>query len=506
MNINKGFKSLFPMIALVTNTAAFANVKADSKAVSSADESRPNIILMMADDLGYGDTGFTGHKVVQTPNLDQIAKDGAIMTNFHAGGPVCSPTRGTYLTGRHYFRYGIFSANIGHLPKQEITIAEVLKEKGYTTGHFGKWHLGTLSKTESSKGEKRKPAENYSPASWHGYDQSFVVESSIATWVDPNPDKKQSKKNKGKNPFYQNGVAVDMDDASFKGGAGRIVMDRALPFIEAAVAKKQPFFTVIWFNAPHAPVHASPEHHKFYTDKGVKDGVAHYYGSITEMDEQIGRLRSELERLGVADNTLITFTSDNGPEGKVSAAETDKVKKGKDRYAGITDGLRGRKRSLYEGGVRVPTVIMWPGKIKPNTIMPQQGSTLDYLPTVADLVNYQMPDDRPIDGVSLLPLLSGQNTDFKRSKPIPFRHRNSATLIDGDFKLVLSIGKKSTKEELYNMTNDRAETTDIIAQHPERASAMIKQLEEFLASAEKSHSGADYNDPSYKPVDNWPTK
>lgn len=496
IKITKKLTGLVALMALCSATSAIA------------DESRPNIILMMADDLGYGDTGFTGNKVIETPNLDQIANEGAVMTNFHAGGPVCSPTRGTFVTGRHYFRYGIFSANIGHLPKQEITIAEVLKDKGYTTGHFGKWHLGTLSKTDSSKGDKRKPAENYSPASWHGYDESFVVESSIATWTDPNATPKKKKKKKGGgggNPFYVNGVPVNMDDPAYKGGAGRIVMDKALPFIEGAVAKKQPFFTVIWFNAPHAPVHASPELHKYYTDKGVKDGVAHYYGSITEMDEQIGRLRKELKRLGVADNTLITFTSDNGPEGKKSSAEVDKVKKGKDRYAGITDGLRGRKRSLYEGGVRVPTVIAWPGKIKPGSVMAQPTSTLDYLPTLVDLVGYKMPDNRPIDGVSILPLLNGSEPDFKRPEPIPFRHRKTATLIDGDFKLVMSMGKKA-KSELYNMADDRGETTDIINKHPERASAMKKKLKAFLISAEKSHTGADYNDSSYKPVDAWPTK
>ena len=494
IKIIKEITGLAIIMALLSTTAV------------AAGESRPNIILMMADDLGYGDTGFTGNKVVQTPHLDQIAKEGAIMTNFHAGGPVCSPTRGTFVTGRHYFRYGIFSANIGHLPKQEITIAEVLKDKGYTTGHFGKWHLGTLSKTASSKGAKRKPKENYSPAAWHGYDESFVVESSIATWIDPNASAhKKKKKQGGGNPFYENGVAVNMDDPSLKGGAGRIVMDKALPFIEAAVAKKQPFFTVIWFNAPHAPVHASPEHHKYYTDKGVKEGVAHYYGSITEMDEQVGRLRKELERLGVADNTLITFTSDNGPEGKVSSAETDKVKKGKDRYAGVTDGLRGRKRSLFEGGVRVPTVAIWPGKIKPGTIMNQASTTLDYLPTVVDLVNYKMPDNRPIDGISILPLLNGTDNNFKRSKPIPFRHRKTATLIDGDFKLVMSMGKKA-KAELYNMVDDRGETTDIITKHPERASAMKKRLVAFLSSAQNSHSGGDYNDPTFKAVDAWPAK
>jgi arylsulfatase A-like enzyme len=494
------FKQLAALIPLLASPAIIA-ADTSQKAVM-ADTSRPNIILMMADDLGYGDTGFNGNKVIETPNLDAMAKEGAIMTNFHAGGPVCSPTRGTFLTGRHYYRYGIFGANVGHLPKQEITIAEVLKDKGYTTAHFGKWHVGTLSKTASAKGPGRNPEVNYSPASWHGYDQSFVVESSIATWVDPAESKKPAKKSK--NPFFENGEELDMNNVSLKGGAGRVVMDRVLPFIEGAVAKKQPFFTVIWFNAPHAPIQASPEDHKHYTDKGVKDGVAHYYGCITEMDKQIGRLRAELKRLGVADNTLITFTSDNGPEAKASSAETDKVKKGKERYAGVTDGLRGRKRSLFEGGVRVPTLALWPGKIKPGTIMAQPGSTLDYLPTMVELVNYKMPDNRPIDGVSLLSLFNGTDMNFKRSQPIPFRHRKSSTLIDGDFKLVISVGKGAGKDELYNMTADRSETTNVISQYPERAKDMRKRLDAFIESAENSHSGGDYNDPSFKSVGDWP--
>lgn len=470
--------------------------------VGAAAESRPNIILMMADDLGYGDTGFNGNAIIQTPHLDQMAKDGAIMTNFHAGGPVCSPTRGTFVTGRHYFRYGIFSANIGHLPKQEITIAEILKENGYTTGHFGKWHLGTLSKESSPKGDRRKPAENYSPAEWHGYDESFVVESSIATWTDPN----SSRKGESKNPFYKNGMAQDMNDPSLKGGAGRIVMDRVIPFIEGAVAKEQPFLAVVWFNAPHAPVVASPAHHKYYTDRGAAEGPAHFYGCITELDEQVGRLRAKLKALGVDGNTLITFTSDNGPEGKESSVEVSGLKGSKANYAGVTDGLRGRKRSLYEGGVRVPTLALWPGKIEAGTVLDQEASTLDYLPTIAELVDYEMPDDRPIDGVSLLSLFSGQAERFRRGKAIPFRHRNSATLIEGGYKLVTTVGQGADKDELYYLAADRGEANNVIGVYPERAKQMREKIESFLASAKVSHGGGDYEDGGFKPVDAWPEK
>lgn len=255
-------------------------------AACTADDSRPNIILLMADDLGYGDVGLNGNTIIQTPSLDQMAADGVVMTNFHAGGPVCSPTRGTVLTGRHYQRYGIYRANVGHLPREEVTIPEVLGEHGYVSGHFGKWHLGTLSKTMSAKGEKRNPAENYSPPAWHGYDASFVTESAVATW---NPTRGSRAID---NPFWENGIALDPDDPALQGGASRIVMDRALPFIRDAVNDGKPFFAVIWFHAPHEDVVAGPQYLAMYEGLGE---AAHYYGAVTEMDEQIGRLRAELD-------------------------------------------------------------------------------------------------------------------------------------------------------------------------------------------------------------------
>jgi len=447
-------------------------------------QTKPNIILMMADDLGYGDTGFTGNKIIKTPSLNQMAQEGAILTNFHSGGSVCSPTRGTFLTGRHHHRYGIFWANIGHLPKEEITLSEILKEQGYTTGHFGKWHLGTLSKSSSPKGTKRKPAQNYSPPAWHGYDTSFVTESATALW---DPAKGKRAKN---NPFWLNGVALDANDPSLQGGASRVVMDKALPFIEKSVNQQAPFFAVIWFHAPHMDVVAGPEYLARYKGHGE---AAHYYGVVTEMDEQIGRLRAELKRLGVDKNTLITFTSDNGPEGR----------KPKGRTAGVTDGLKGRKRDLFEGGVRVPTLALWPDKIQAGRVIDTSASTLDYLPTINDIIDYKMQDNRPIDGESLLPIFIDELSEFKRSKAIPFIAKNSASLIKDNFKLIVNKGNFE-QPILYYLKGDLSETTNVAAQHPQLVRSMTEEITAFIASAKASHQGEDYTHENFKPVDKWP--
>mgnify|MGYP005990757783 CR=1 FL=1 len=474
-------KNLFLLLTFACSLSTFA-------------EEKPNIILIMADDLGYGDTGFTGNKIIKTPSLDTMAQEGAVMTNFHAGGSVCSPTRGTFLTGRHHHRYGVFWANVGHLPKEEITLAEILKEQGYSTGHFGKWHLGTLSKDFSAKGDKRKPLENYSPPTWHGYDTSFVTESAIQLW-DPALGKRAVN-----NPFWQDGVALEPNDASLQGGASKVVMDRALPFIENSVKNKQPFFTVIWFHAPHQDVVAGPEYLARYKEYGE---AAHYYGVISEMDEQIGRLRDKLKYLGVDKNTLITFTSDNGPESANIRARNPGAE---GRLAGSTDNLKGRKRSLYEGGVRVPTLALWPEKIAAGSVINIPASTLDYLPTINEIVGYKMPDDRPIDGTSILPILQGIEINEKRNKAIPFIAKDKLSLLDGNYKLVTNtnaLANNLAELELYNLTLDRGETTNIAKNHPKRVNAMIEQLKQFILSAKASHNGDDYQ-VKFKSVDEWP--
>lgn len=441
--------------------------------VSAAD--KPNIILLMCDDLGYGDTGFNGHKIIKTPHLDAMAKSGALLRNFHAGAAVCSPTRGTCLTGRHHYRYGIWSANQGHMPAEEITLAKMLKAQGYTTGHFGKWHLGTLSREFSAKGARRKPAVHFAPPWERDYDRSFVTESAVSTW---NPAIGSRYKN---NPYWEDGVVAKENLA---GDDSRVLMDRAIPFIEGAAKDSKPFLAVIWFHAPHVPVVAGPEYLAMYEGHG---DAAHFYGCITALDEQVGRLRRRLRELGLEQNTLVFFCSDNGPEGKDSSGVT----------AGSTDGLRGRKRSKYEGGVRVPALAEWPGHIEAGSVVDAPLSTLDYFPTIRKLVGYSMPDSRPIDGSDIMPILLGKTTE---RKPIPFRVGTSASLIEGDYKLV--IRNFSGAAELYNLRNDRSETTSIADEDPKRVQRMIATLKSVEASTKDSHAGKDYGT-KYSAPDPW---
>ena len=310
-----------------------------------AENGRPNVILVMADDLGWGDVGFNGNTVIKTPNLDAMAKNGLRFERFYAQAPVCSPTRGSVLTGRHPYRYGIFSANVGHMRPKELTLAEALKANGYTTGHFGKWHVGTLTKTvpDANRGGP-KGAAHFAPPSAHGFDQNFSTESKVPTW-DPLVKPKVGARRTWWDPVKDPGNGVSYGTAYWSKGKrvtencsgddSRVIMDRAIPFIRTAVKRKKPFFTIIWFHAPHLPVVAGPKYTAMYPGKGKY--TQHYYGCITALDEQVGRLRAELRKLKVAQNTLVCFCSDNGPEGKAGKAP------------GTAAHLRGRKRDLFRG-------------------------------------------------------------------------------------------------------------------------------------------------------------
>ena len=285
-------------------------------AVLVAEEKPANVILMMSDDQGWGDAGYNGHKILKTPHLDAMVAAGLRFNRFYSSSPVCSPTRGSCLTGRHPNRYGILYANAGYLlPKEEITLAEVLSGRGYRTGHFGKWHLGDFEgKTRSAPSD-------------HGFDEWFSTARKVATL---HPDAAS---------YRHNGNKVE---GPLKGDDSKIIMDKAIPFIRSAVEQKKSFFAVIWFHTPHLPILAAEKHRKLYP--GRKDKEKHYWGALTAMDEQVGRLRETLRELDVARDTMLWFTSDNGPEGKKEGPGSP----------GTTGGLRGRKRSLFEGGVRVP--------------------------------------------------------------------------------------------------------------------------------------------------------
>ena len=450
---------------------------------------KPNIILVMCDDLGWGDVGFNGNKIIRTPHLDAMAKNSLRFERFYAAAPVCSPTRGSCITGRHPFRYGIYFANTGHMKTEELTLAELLKKHGYATGHFGKWHLGTLTKTETeaNRGGPRG-IKNFSPPQVNGFDVCFSTESKVPTWdpmLRPKNASRQwwdpSKENVSYGTAYWNEKGARISE-NLRGDDSRVIMDRAIPFIRLAAKKEQPFFAIVWFHAPHLPVVAGPEYTKLYAKHSKF--AQHYYGCITALDEQVGRLRKELRTLGIADNTLVTFCSDNGPEGNASAP-------------GSAGHFSGRKRSLLEGGIRVPGLVEWPAKIKSGvTAIP--AVTSDYLPTILELIGAEQTDKRPLDGISLVPLFKGQIKE--RGQPIGFQSAGQVALISDRYKIYGSGGRKKEQKltlpklKLFDLKKDPSEKNDLAAQHPDLIKKMTSTLKQWRKSCRHSDSGGDYKD------------
>ena len=470
--MNRATRRVPLLAALLLASSAFLHA-----AVPTA---KPNIILAMADDLGWGDLGFNGNRIIKTPHLDEMARAGLRFERFYSGAPVCSPTRGSCLTGRHPYRYGIWSANQGHLRKEEIGLAEALKTQGYTTGHFGKWHLGTLDPTRSGKGAGRDAARNYMTPGMQGTDEWFATEYGVRLW-DPFTDA-------AANPYYHNGKLAT---ENLEGDDSRVLMDRAIPFIRKAAAEKKPFLAVIWFHAPHEPVVAGPEFRKMYA--GRDEGEQHFYGVITALDVQMGRLRKELRDLGIADNTMLWFTSDNGPEG-------DTGDKGTQR--GSAGPFRGRKRSLWEGGIHVPGLLEWPALIKPGSVTSIPCSTLDYFPTTLDILGFKMTGQpEPGDGVSLVPLFEGKMKE--RPVPIPFetlggtgskssRDSPKMALVDNRYKLLTDMEGAGDKDLLFDLLADRGETKNLAAENADIVQSMKAKLAAFRASCQRSAAGKDY--------------
>ena len=313
----------------------------------------PNILLIMADDQGWGDTGYNGHPFVQTPNLDAMVANGAVFNRFYAAAPVCSPTRGSVLTGRNPNRINILDH--GHYMRpQEETIAEALKRAGYVTGHFGKWHVGSV--------QKESPV---CPGN-SGFDR----------WVS------------GPNFFDLDPYLSDNGTArQYQGESSAIIIDQAIEFLDKHLTGSQPVFSIVWFSSPHGPFQSFDKNSQEYAGKNR----AGYYEEITVMDRQIGRLRDYLREKNVHDNTLIWYCSDNG--GLVP------------RHT----GGRGSKGVLYEGGLRVPGIIEWPARLKPakNDFV---SSTSDIYPTLLEVAGLKPAHDHPLDGESLLPALEGKTT------------------------------------------------------------------------------------------------
>lgn len=274
---------------------------------------------------------------------------------------------------------------------------------------------------------------------------------------------------------------------NLEGDDSRVIMDRAVPFIQRAARDATPFFAIVWFHTPHLPVVAGPEHAAMYAD--YDSHTRNYYGCITAMDEQVGRLRKTLRDAGVAENSLVTFCSDNGPEGAARKAP------------GSTGPFRGRKRDLFEGGIRVPGLIEWPTKIAPGSVTEYPAVTSDYLPTILDILNVEMPDARPIDGLSLLPVFA--DPAMERSAPIGFEFAGKSALVGNRFKLVRYPAgarqgnnpqqRQSDGERvmLFDLQADPSEKVDVAAMHSQQVEQMASELDAWRTACEVSAAGGD---------------
>lgn len=410
------------------------------------DTARPNIILIMTDDQGWGQTGYYNHPVLKTPNLDAMAENGLRFDRFYAGAPVCSPTRATVLTGRTNDRCGVKTHGYA-LRLQEKTLPAALKEAGYATGHFGKWHLNGLK----GPGIPLLAEDDHNPGAF-GFDEWV----SVTNFFDRNPLMSR------KGVFEQ-----------FEGDSSSIIVNEALKFIESTTHSGKPFFTVIWDGSPHSPWDASEEDREAF--HALDRNSQHHYGEMVAFDRSVGVLRQGLRDLGVADNTLLWYCSDNGGLSKITP-ET-------------TGGLRGNKGSVWEGGLRVPCIIEWPAVIKPR-ITPYPAATMDIFPTLAEILALQETALlEPTDGSSLNALF---DQDLKsREKPIPFRFHERGALIDNDHKLVATDLGKGTFE-LYDLKADPKETRDISQDEPELFDRMKSLFLAWNASVERSVAGKDY--------------
>jgi arylsulfatase A len=344
-------------------------------ATSLSAASRPNVVFLLADDLGYRDIGCYGGPV-KTPVLDKLAAGGVRFTDFHSGAPGCSHSRASFLTGRHHYRAGVYSViserlHRMHLLESETTIAEVLEENGYGTAHFGKWHLGMPVHNR----------ENPTPSD-HGFDYWFGLVNG------------PGKSHKDPTNFIRNGERVGM----MKGYSCQIVVDEALTWLDEKRDADEPFFLNLWFNEPHAPIAAPDEIVSQYGD--LNDQAAIYSGTIDNTDRAIGRLVARLKKLGELDNTIIVYSSDNGSYRQERNGE-----------------LRGKKGSQFEGGHRVPGIFYWKGGIPGGRVEDEPAAAVDLLPTLCGLIGIDKPGGVHLDGSDLAPLLTRSDT-FERHQPL----------------------------------------------------------------------------------------
>ena len=434
-------------ILQITSSPAESAVPAPVRACS------PNIILCMTDDQGWGDVSYNGLKAIQTTNLDLMAAASLRFDRFYAGHPSCSPTRASVMTGRQPNRSGVFWPGMP-LRTQEMTIAQAVKTVGYRTGHFGKWHL---SGGKPGMG-RALPADDPLHPGHFGFDYWF----SVSNWFDTDWT------------FSRNGEPVKVP-----GDGSDAIVAEALKFIGKNASENAPFLVVIWFGSPHIPLKPTEEDLK-------ASGGSPYYGEILGVDRSMGSLRAGLRKLGIANNTMLWFNSDNGAW--MNPQEPP------DTY-GSNGALRGCKGQVWEGGIRVPGLIEWPDRIKTPAATSVPVVTSDIYPTIVELLDIKLPaQNLPLDGISLMPLIDGKMKE--RPKSIGFWAHGQSGLADGHAAWTANRYKlhklPGNTYELYDIAEDISEKNNIAAEHQETVERMKEELKEWQQSVMRSNRGEDY--------------
>ncbi|MBL8799783.1 MAG: sulfatase [Planctomycetia bacterium] len=452
---------------ILTSLLTILSIFSINKAECAEKPSVPNIVLILADDQGYGDLGCYGATAFKTPNLDRLAHEGMRFTSFYTGCPVCSGSRAALLTGRHYQRVGVppvmFPGNKNGIKTEEVTVAEVLKEKGYTTAIVGKWHLGHLPAFLPTK---------------HGFDSYFGIPYSNDMALDP-----ESAKFAG-NCVFRDGLTAETARTE-KPKGGKVPLMRGEEVIEypadqttltkryteeavkfIRTHKDKPFFLYLPHTMPHLPMASSPE---------FKGRTKTLFGDvIEELDWSVGEVLKAVADAGLDERTLVIFTTDNGTR------------------SGSSGPLRAQKASLYEGGYRVPCLMRWPGKIPAKRVCDEIAATIDVLPTLAKLVGGAVPTDRPIDGKDIRPLMFGEANAKTPHEHYILAHGQGAVRSGawkfypwpegGDKK---GEAPKGPKVQLYDLTKDLGEKQNVADQHPEVVARLQKAFETFVADIKK---------------------
>ncbi len=454
---------------LVAGSAALA-LPAGAQPGSRNDPERPNVVLIMTDDQGYGDLGITGNPIIRTPHIDSLARRSAWMENFYVH-PVCSPTRACLMTGRYNHRTRCIDTYVGRsmMDPGEVTVAEILRDAGYATGIFGKWHLGDNF--------PMRPKDQ-------GFDESLVHRGGgIGQPGDP-----PGGEGKYTDPIlFHNGK-----EKPCSGYCTDIYFSEAMRWIGKCHASKQSFFAYIPTNAPHGPFHDVPEelyqsykktdldNSRFPQDTGHKlpakcnsDKRARIFSMITNVDENVGRLQEKLDSLGLSDNTIVIFMTDNGPNAR--------------RYVA---GMKGMKSHVHEGGIRSPFFVQWPARIEAGRRSDRIAAHIDVLPTILDACGVTKPAGLKLDGRSLMPLLEGRKTEWPDRLLVIQSHRGDVPVLHHHFaarnqrwKLLHASGfgresfEGEPEFELYDMAGDPLEMKNLAAEQPDMVKAMREAYE-----------------------------